>query len=82
MTRARITRRYDRASTPYQRVLALSDDRVLPTQKTALQTQYEALTPADALNPTLVHAPDLYTNGGTIIGRGTKSLPNDSTSAG
>ena len=44
---ARVTRRYDRAQTPYQRVLALSDDLVSPAQKAALRTQYEALNPAE-----------------------------------
>jgi len=54
---ARVTRRYDRAQTPYQRVLALSDALVSPAQKSALQAQYEALNPAE-LRRTLARLQD------------------------
>ena len=54
---ARVTRRYDRAQTPYQRVLALSDDLVSPDQKAALQAQYETLNPAE-LRRTLTRLQD------------------------
>lgn len=54
---ARVTRRYDRAQTPYQRVLALSDDLVSHAQKAALQAQYEALNPAE-LRRTLTRLQD------------------------
>ncbi|PSR28836.1 MAG: integrase [Sulfobacillus benefaciens] len=43
---ARTYRRYDRAQTPYQRVMALPDSMISPDRKAALQAQYEALNPA------------------------------------
>lgn len=43
---ARTYRRYDRAQTPFQRVMALADDQVSPEHKAALKAQYDALNPA------------------------------------
>ena len=54
---ARVLRRYDRAQTPYQRVLALPDTIVSPTHKAALRAQYATLNPA-ALRRTLTQLQD------------------------
>ena len=51
---ARTYRRYDRAQTPFQRVMALPDTLISPDRKAALQAQYEALNPA-ALRRDLLH---------------------------
>ena len=48
---ARTDRRYDRAQTPYQRVMVLPDTGLSPDRKAASQAQDEALNPAPPASP-------------------------------